>query len=98
MASNNGVSQVVRRSIMRRDRFTCQICGIVGREYRFRRGGFGYETDLPDVFLSIDHVIPRSRGGSSDPSNLRVLCTLCNTLKGSKTDAEWRAEGCGGAL
>lgn len=38
--------------------------------------------------LCIDHVIPASRGGSSDDDNLQVLCTSCNTKKGNKLSGE----------
>jgi len=38
-------------------------------------------TDGP---LHIDHVIPIARGGSSDPSNLQVLCRACNLAKGAR--------------
>lgn len=37
-----------------------------------------------------DHVIPRSRGGSSDPSNLVIACAPCNLSKGARTPEEWR--------
>jgi HNH endonuclease len=30
----------------------------------------------------LDHVVPRSRGGSNDPQNLRPCCRPCNRLKG----------------
>lgn len=35
------------------------------------------------VDLSIDHVLPLSRGGSDDFNNLQALCTTCNKRKGS---------------
>ena len=54
--------------VARRDNNTCQICGKV----------------LLDREIEIDHVIPYSRGGTSDESNLRVTCLDCNRKKGKK--------------
>lgn len=59
----------LRREIMERDDYTCQIC----RKY------------MPDeVGLHIDHIVPIAKGGKSVPSNLRVLCSKCNGSKGAK--------------
>lgn len=33
---------------------------------------------------TLDHLIPRSRGGTNDFSNLKPCCYLCNSRKGSK--------------
>lgn len=44
-------------------------------------------TDVP---LQLDHAIPRSRGGSDDPSNLVAACKPCNCSKGAKTVEEWQ--------
>jgi hypothetical protein len=42
--------------------------------------------------LQIDHIVPRSRGGTDDPDNLQVLCAQCNASKGARTMEEWIAE------
>jgi len=39
---------------------------------------------------SIDHMIPFSRGGSSDLSNLRVITWFENRAKGNMTQIEWK--------
>lgn len=36
-----------------------------------------------------DHVIPRSRGGSDDESNIVIACASCNSAKGDRTPEEW---------
>ena len=33
--------------------------------------------------LEIDHVCPQSKDGSDDISNLQVLCSVCNKIKGA---------------
>lgn len=43
-----------------------------------------------DKPLTIDHVIPESRGGTDDDSNLVTACKSCNSSKGTKTLEEWR--------
>lgn len=63
------MTQSLRKQIMKRDSYTCQICG----KY------------MPDeVGLHIDHIIPIAKGGKSVYSNLRVLCSKCNGKKGAK--------------
>jgi hypothetical protein len=37
------------------------------------------------IELSIDHIIPRSKGGDNDPKNLVTACKPCNTLRGNTT-------------
>jgi hypothetical protein len=37
--------------------------------------------------LEIEHIIPLSKGGSSDEFNLWLACPLCNRYKGDKTIA-----------
>jgi len=35
--------------------------------------------------LEIDHIIPQSRGGTSEEDNLWLACRLCNGYKGTQT-------------
>lgn len=66
-----------RRALFRRDNNTCQYCGVVPGTKR----------------LTIDHVMPRSRGGGTDWLNCVVACMRCNIRKGNRTPEE-----CGQAL
>lgn len=93
MATKSGVRQSLRRQLMRESKYTCSNCGIQGRESRHKAEGvrsacFSYPTTIEGVSLSIDHIIPRSRGGESEGWNLRVLCTLCNSLRGAPPSVE----------
>jgi hypothetical protein len=38
-----------------------------------------------DVPLEIEHIVPRSRGGSNGPSNLTLACHPCNARKGHQS-------------
>ena len=64
----DNISPSVRHRILKRDRHTCQGCG----------------ARAPDVELEVDHVIPVSKGGTDDDSNLKTLCKECNIGKGNK--------------
>jgi 5-methylcytosine-specific restriction endonuclease McrA len=61
-----------RRNLYRRDRNACQYCG--------RRPG--------TRSLTIDHVLPRSRGGRSTWDNCVLACIPCNSRKGARTPSE----------
>lgn len=84
MANKSGVPTSMRRRVFREGKYTCAKCSITGEERRFPRGGYGYPTAVPGVFLSIDHIVPRAKGGTGVRQNLRVLCTPCNSEKGTK--------------
>lgn len=42
--------------------------------------------------LTIDHIIPKSRGGSNDISNLAAACHRCNCEKGAKPVDEFMSQ------
>lgn len=43
------------------------------------------------ISCTVDHVVPLKRGGSNWPDNIQLLCSTCNSSKGTKTQAEWLA-------
>jgi 5-methylcytosine-specific restriction endonuclease McrA len=38
------------------------------------------------ILMTVDHRIPKSKGGSDDLSNLQTMCHSCNHKKGSKIE------------
>lgn len=61
-----------RKNIMMRDRYTCQYCHRTSAVHD----------------LTLDHVLPRSRGGETTWENLVACCHGCNNRKGSRTPDE----------
>ena len=47
----------------------------------------GCEVLFPFRNMTIDHIHPRSKGGTDDPENLQLLCAACNSTKGDRTQA-----------
>jgi hypothetical protein len=43
--------------------------------------------------FSVDHIIPRVRGGKTQPDNLAYACLGCNSYKSTQTDALDKATG-----
>jgi 5-methylcytosine-specific restriction endonuclease McrA len=42
-----------------------------------------------DPVLEVEHMTPRSRGGTDRVSNLAIACHTCNQAKGKRTPEEW---------
>jgi 5-methylcytosine-specific restriction endonuclease McrA len=61
-----------RNSVMLRDNHTCQYCGMTPGR----------------AALTLDHVLPRSRGGLTTWENVVVACRACNIRKGDRTPEE----------
>ncbi len=40
--------------------------------------------------LSIDHIVPLSKGGKDDESNMQATCRICNGLKADMGDKEFK--------
>lgn len=61
-----------KSNILIRDRYVCQYCG----------------KPLKSQEITLDHILPRSRGGESNWENLAACCPRCNVKKGSKLPEE----------
>jgi 5-methylcytosine-specific restriction endonuclease McrA len=63
---------VSRRAVLARDGYTCQYCGYQPGRHA----------------LTVDHVVPRSRGGQKTWENLVAACQTCNRRKGGRRPEE----------
>ncbi|HXE60871.1 MAG TPA: HNH endonuclease [Gemmatimonadaceae bacterium] len=68
--------QVTNTFLFARDRYRCQYCGRTSAELR------------PRESLTRDHLIPMSRGGTNDWTNVVTACSPCNTRKGNRMPEE----------
>ncbi len=70
--SNHANVKFSRKNIFLRDDYTCQYCGK-----RFDPKG-----------LTCDHIVPKSRGGITEWTNIVTSCIRCNLRKGDKLPDE----------
>ena len=52
----------------------------------------GCRTLFPFRNMTIDHIVPRARGGTDHLDNLQLLCNACNSLKGIDSQETFVAE------
>lgn len=71
------------RHVLNRDNYTCVYCGTESDE--------ATESSRKSR-LSIDHIIPETRGGSASVANLACCCRKCNNEKNDRTPEEWGLE------
>lgn len=67
-----------------------ELSGYEVREYLLEK--FGRKCaycKAENLRLEIDHIIPKSRGGSNRVSNLTIACRACNCKKGARTAEEF---------
>lgn len=63
-----------RVELLNRDNWVCQCCGVKVHDNK----------ESTPTKAEIDHIIPISKGGTSEPDNLQVLCRTCNRSKADK--------------
>ena len=68
--------QVTNTFLFARDDYQCQYCGRRANELK------------PRESLTRDHLIPMSRGGTNEWSNVVTACSACNTRKANRMPAE----------
>jgi 5-methylcytosine-specific restriction endonuclease McrA len=68
------IADKTRMEIYERDGWTCHICSEpVDRDAHFN----------DNLAPSLDHLVPKSLGGSHEPENLKTSHRICNSLKGA---------------
>ncbi|MGO2411608.1 HNH endonuclease [Glutamicibacter arilaitensis] len=71
--TSSWISKRQRVALYKRDNYTCWLCK--------NKVDMSADPIRDDSAPSLDHIIPRSQGGSHDPSNLRTACRGCNALR-----------------
>ncbi len=67
-AERRKMTSRMRVDVLRRDGYRCQMCG----------------RQAADVEMHVDHIVPVSRGGTTEISNLQTLCIDCNLGKSNR--------------
>lgn len=65
----------IRWQVFQRDDFKCVACGLSQKD---------------GAILHVDHIVPRSKGGSDTLDNYQTLCQTCNIGKSNKSDRDLR--------
>lgn len=70
---SRNIPQKVKFEVLNRDNQVCQVC----------------RTNIAYNEVNFDHIIPWPRGGSSEVSNVRILCESCNKSRGNNYESEY---------
>ena len=74
------ISKSKRRRIYEKSNFRCNYCGVETTKHDGKHS---------PTHAVIDHIVPKSRGGGNEDDNLQLLCSTCNSRKGTKTMDEF---------
>lgn len=62
---------------------------VLTRKNILRRDGYKcVYCGRSDIALTVDHIIPKARGGTDSWENMVCACTSCNNKKGNRTPSE----------
>lgn len=67
------ITNTRRIALYERDKYKCHLCGK-----RTNQAGHYLDDDYP----TLDHLVPKSKGGSDEDYNLATCCRGCNTARG----------------
>jgi len=79
--TNEPLGDFSRLDIYRRDDWVCQIC----------KKPVDKTLSFPDPYCaSLDHIVPLSRGGTHESTNVQLTHLSCNTSKGNRSGDVYR--------
>lgn len=75
---SRAIPSEIKFKVIARDKNICQICG----------------KNIFDDEVQFDHIIPYSKGGATEVSNIRLLCPECNQKRSNNFENEFLVNDC----
>lgn len=93
-------SPAVKMQVFARDRYRCVSCDARAEYFAVERDAdnrmhafftlqlYARNASGQTVVMTLDHVLPRARGGSDDIGNLQSMCRPCNQAKADRIEPD----------